>query len=472
MKKAHFIGICGVGMSATAKLLKDLGWHITGSDDNFYPPGSELVKRYDIPFFQGYKAENIPGEVDLIVIGKNAKLTPEENKEVSAAMESGVTIRSFPEVLEQLVTDKHSVVIAGSYGKSTCTGLLAWCLLHSGKDPSYFLGAIPINTGMETACIGSGDIFVLEGDEYPAANWDKTSKFLFYHPKDVLLTSAAHDHVNVFPTHDEYLVPFKTLLSLMPPEGLVVASADDESARALARTHPGNVTLYGLTHPESQWSARNIVFGKTTTFELVRGGKSVVALSTPLLGAHNIQNIVGVSALLIEKDLLTPDELTEGIQSFTGIKRRLELLSPTSRVPIYEGFGSSYEKARAAIEALRLHFPERRLIVIFEPHTFSWRNRNALSWYDNVFAGSDMVLVYEPATQGADTHKQLTQEEIVARIQQGRLTTHAIHTEADGLSILKQELDENDVVLLLTSGNLGGLRTSIPQLVEMQFPMR
>jgi len=468
-KKAHFIGVCGVGMSATAKLLKDLGWEVSGSDDSFYPPGSELVERYGIVFTKGYRGKNIPEGTELIVIGKNAKLVPEENEEVKTALASGVTVRSFPEVLEQLIEDKHSIIVSGSYGKSTCTALLAWSLMHSSKDPSYFLGALPIQE-MDTARIGNGEQFVLEGDEYPASNWDTASKFLYYHPHDVLLTSATHDHVNAFPTHEEYLAPFKTLISLIPKDGLLVASADDKSSLALAHAHPGNVALYGLEHEESQWSAANMQFGKTTTFELTRDRETIIALETSLLGKHNVQNIVGVSALLLEKELLTEEELADGVKTFQGIKRRLDLLSPHSAVHVYEGFGSSYEKARAAIEAMGLHHPDQRLIVVFEPHTFSWRNRDALPWYDNVFSGSDLVLIYEPATQGASTHKQLSQEEIVERVSASGIDARAIHTATEGLSILKTELKENDVVLLLTSGDLGGLIASIPKSVTEQFP--
>jgi len=471
MKKAHFIGVCGVGMSATAKLLKDLGWEVSGSDDSFYPPGSELVKRYGIAFTSGYRAKNIPKDAELIVIGKNAKLTPEDNEEVRAALESGISARSFPEVLEGLIAGKHSIVVAGSYAKSTCTGLLAWCLLHAGKDPSYFLGAIPIDSEMDTAGHGDGEMFVLEGDEYPASNWDSTSKFLYYHPHDMLLTSASHDHVNVFPTHEEYLAPFKTLLSLIPESGLLVASADEENSLVLAQTYPGNTVLYGLEHPDSHWSAASMKFDAVTAFDLMQGGEKVITLETTLLGKHNVQNIVGVAALLLEKRLVTPGELAAGIKTFKGIRRRLDPLTSNSSVPVYEGFGSSYEKARAAFDAIKLHFPKRRLITVFEPHTFSWRNRDSLPWYGDVFRDSDLVLIYEPARQGAETHKQLSQKEIVEWVQKSGVEARAIHTEKEGLDLLKEELKGNDIVLLMTSGDLGGLISSIPKLVEQKFPV-
>lgn len=471
-KKAHFIGVCGVGMSATAKLLIDSGWSVSGSDSDFYPPVSKLVERYGITFFEGYKAEHIPKDVDIVVIGKNAKLVANENEEVRAAQISGKPLRSFPEVLAELIKGKESLIVAGSYGKSTCTALLAWCLMQAGKDPSYFLGAIPAHGQMDTAKRGNGATFVLEGDEYPASNWDATSKFLHYQAHDVLLTAASHDHINVFPTHEEYLLPFNKLLSRMPSDGLLVACADEESARALARGHRSQRVLYGIEHPDATWTAKNVRYGMPTTFDLMRDGTRVAQLETTLLGKHNVQNIVGVAAMLLEKGLVTPDELAAGIKTFRGIRRRLDLLTEKSTVPVYEGFGSSYEKARAALVALTLHYPRKRLVTVFEPHAFSWRNRDALPWYDDVFKESGLVLVYEPASQGANTHEQLSQAEIVARVGKNGTDARAIHGEQDGLTILEKELTENDVVLLLTSGDLGGLTQSIPRLAEQRFPLR
>jgi UDP-N-acetylmuramate: L-alanyl-gamma-D-glutamyl-meso-diaminopimelate ligase len=190
-----------------------------------------------------------------------------------------------------------------------------------------------------------------------------------------------------------------------------------------------------------------------------------------MLGDHNIENIVGVSAMLLEKKLLTPEELKGGMRSFLGVKRRMELLSPNSKLPVYEGFGSSYEKARSAIAATKLHFPDRRLIVVFEPHTFTWRNRAAIAAYDDVFAGASKVFVFEPASQGAATHAQLTQDEIIARTKAAGYDVEAINNPEMAIQGLSGMLRQDDVVLLLTSGVLGGLIKSIPKLVETKFPL-
>jgi len=465
--KAHFIGIAGKGMSATALLLRQMGVRITGSDEGFYPPVSDYLKNENIPFAEGYRKENIPDDADVIVIGKNAKLLPESNEEVRAAVESGKPVRSFADLLHDMTADSETIVAAGSYGKSTCTALLAWCLRSAGKDPSYFIGEI--TNGLEThAHRGQGSTFVLEGDEYPASNWDNRSKFLLYNAKNVLLTSATHDHINVFPTHADYLAPFQTLLGSLPADGLLVVSSEPH-ARALAGNLSSAVVFYGL-EDNAHWHAANIERGAETGFDLMRGGEKIVRLSTRMLGDHNIENIVGVGAMLLERRLLTPEELRAGISTFQGVKRRMELLSPLSRVPVYEGFGSSYEKARSAIAATRLHFPDRRLIVVFEPHTFTWRNRAAIEAYDDVFAGASKIFIFEPASQGAASHAQLTQDEIVARTRAANYDAEAINDPDEALRRLGDVLKPNDVVLLLTSGELGGLIRKIPQLVEAKFP--
>ncbi len=466
MKKVHIIGVAGVAMSATAKLLMDAGWEVSGSDDECYPPASDYIAQLGIPFHVGYTAKNIPDDVDLVIIGRNAKLTPETNAEVEHAHEMGVAIKSFPEVIAELTADQHRVVVAGSYGKSTVTSLLSWILLHAQKDPTYFIGAYPID--MEyTSHKGNGEVAVIEGDEYPTAHWDDRSKFLHFNADDVLLTAVEHDHVNVFPTYKAYVQPFVELLRSMPEHGLLVACADNGGVLDIVHHAPQYIT-YGLSNG-ALWRAENIAYGETTTFDLTHDGELLVRLETSLLGKHNVQNIVGAAALLLTRELVTPDELAAAVAAFSGVRRRLNKITQASKVPAYEGFGSSYEKARAAIEALQLHYPGKKLVALFEPHTFSWRNRDALDWYDTAFEGLSDVLVFHPATQGADTHEQLSQEEIVARVSAAGITAVPVHTVDDVHTQLQQVLDADSVLLVLTSGNLDGVLDTLPEWLDTTF---
>lgn len=472
-RTAHFIGIAGAGMSATAKLLKDSGVTVTGSDEHVYPPVSQFLVDQALPCRTPYAAENIPDGVDLIVIGKNAKLVPETNPEVAAAMASGAAIKSFPEVLADLTRDKETIVVAGAYGKSTTASLLAHCLECAASqagdaiDASFFIGAIPF-TPATSARFGRGKLFVIEGDEYPSSNTDARSKFLHYHPRHLLLTPLAHDHINVFPTPADYLRPFAGLLDITAPDATVVACLEGDLSRPFVSKIARPIVTYGVR--EGDFTAADVKWGEKTRFSLVAHGRPLVEVETTQLGEHNVQNIVGVGAFLLTRALVTPGQFADAIVKFRGIRRRLDRKSDKTSIPIFEGFGSSYEKARSAIAAIKRHFPAHRLIVVFEPHTFSWRNRNALAWYDDVFAGADRVFIYQPAAQGAATHAQLTHGEIVQRVARAGFDVAAISDPKAAQVDFADLLRADHVVLMLTSGDLGGLIEQIPLIAEEKFP--
>lgn len=467
MKRVHIIGLCGVGMSATALLLKEAGWEVTGSDAESYGPPVEILKRAGLTPLMPYSPTNIPDDVDCFVIGRNAKLTPEENEEVRAAHATGKPIYSFPEMLGTLTEHRQNVVVAGSYGKSTTTSLIAHLLRHSGVDAGYFIGAEPVpSTALpQPASMGTHPAFVLEGDEYPSAHDDSRSKFLHLHPRDVVLTSVVHDHVNVFPTFEDYQVPFQTLLELVPEDGIVVVCADEPNALSLARDSSATILPYGVD--SGSYRATDIQYGETTHFTLICPDQEPISLSTKQLGRHNVEDIVGAAAYVLARSLVSRDQLPAAVASFAGVRRRLDNIAPASRVPVYEGFGSSYEKARAAIAAIRLHYAHKRLVIVFEPHTFGWRNRANLSWYDDVFAGSTLVFVAPPETQGAGTHDQLTHEEILARVATTGVTAEPYHASRWQDAI--ERLREDDVVLVLTSGSLEGSLTPLAEGITARF---
>ncbi|MEK7511151.1 MAG: Mur ligase family protein, partial [Patescibacteria group bacterium] len=346
-KSVHIIGICGVGMSATALLLKEAGWEVTGSDAECYGPPKGILERGGINPILSYSPENISPYVDQFVIGRNAKLAPETNDEVRAAHEYGKPIYSFPEVLGKLTEDRQNVVVAGSYGKSTTTSIIAHILRHSGVDAGYFVGAEPVSL-LLPAGLGSHPVFVLEGDEYPSAHDDARAKFMHLHPRDLVLTAVVHDHVNVYPTFEDYQKPFRELLALVPEDGIVTVCADEAGALALAEESGKTLVTYGTT--EGQFRAANIEYGPTTTFTLLRPDGGDIELSTTLLGRHNVEDIVAASAYVLSRDLVSPEALAAAVATFGGVRRRLDNIAPDSRVPVYEGFGSSYEKARAAID--------------------------------------------------------------------------------------------------------------------------
>ena len=463
-KKAYFIGIAGAGMSAVAQLLKTRGWEVSGSDEGAYPPITTYLEQHHIPYTKTHSKDTVPKDADLVVVGKHAGLTREKNEEVAFVYDNNFTIQSFPEVLRDLTAHTRNLICAGSHGKSTCTSLLTWCLLD--QDPSFFIGALPYDIDTN-ARSGKGNLFILEGDEYPASNTDTTSKFLYYNATDVLLTSLEHDHLNVFSTQEAYTTPFLQLIDSLPDDGLVVVSGEDAQ---LQKTLP-HIARKSVTYSTDQqfatdWYAKDIAYGEETHFDLFHKGSHVARLSTPLLGRHNIENIVGVSALLLEKNLLTSEMLQEKIRSFTGIRRRLDKKTERSSVLLYEGFGSSRSKALSAVVAMHTHFPERRLLVVFEPHSLSWRRKEYLAHYQGLFDGAAKVFVYTDSVPAPKDDTTVSGDD---------LFTHIASTDVDAVRLTKDiapilaEVQKDDVILCLSSGDIGGILPTLTQALEQRF---
>ncbi len=462
----YFLGIAGAGMSALASMLASEGHYVCGSDEGVFPPISTYLDRQAIPYHVGFDATLVPADIDLAIVGASAKLHMDSNPELVELERRGVERLSFPEFLSRHTLGRETLVIAGSFGKSTLTAMCASFLREAGRDPGYFVGAIALDLDA-TGHWGSDPQMLLEGDEYIIGGGDMRSKFLLYHPSHLLISSLVHDHVNVFPTQAAYEAPFRELLELLPPKGLLVCARGDQALRRL--TEGRQVVWYGLD-PGSGYFAQDIEVGEITRFQLHTPDGGRIAIETPLLGLHNVENIVGAAALLTELGLIGPEALARAARRFRGVARRLDKKTTVSRAPVYEGFGSSFEKARSAIDAMRLHFPARPLVVVFEPHTFSWRNQEGLGWYDSVFEGVSRVLLLPPPEHGATSHHQLSQGQITDRIRAAGIAVSPMCGRTDSMADLEASLTGEEAILLLSSGPLDGLADSLPPMLDAQFP--
>ena len=463
--RIHFTGIAGAGMSAVALMMRDAGHEVSGSDEDVFPPMSTYVAGLGFPVTYRFDAANLPPGLDLLVLGASAKLGGESNPEVAAAHAAGARIASFAELVGETTADRANTVIAGSFGKSTCTALMAHVLREAGVDAGWMIGAISASLPA-TGHWGTAADMVLEGDEYIVGNGDRRSKFALYHPTHLLLTSLIHDHVNVFPTFAEYEAPFRGLLRSLPADGLAVMR-EHPAIRAVAHETDAHIVWYD-TEPCDGWFSRDVTYGETSSFTLVGPRGRELKLTTSLLGEHNIENIVGVAAYLLERGLVGEADLVRAMAGFQGIRRRLDRLTTASRVPVIEGFGSSYEKARSAIEALQLHYPTRPLVVVFEPHTFSWRSRDALSWYDTVFEGAARVLVCPPPAHGAQSHHQSSFAEILERVAATGIPSQGVESADEAIAALSH-LTGDEIVLLLSSGPLLGLPDALPPVFDRLY---
>ena len=461
----YFLGIAGAGMSALASVLVSEGHDVSGSDDGVFPPISDYLTAQNIPWRDGFDAAKIPADLDGAIIGSSAKLGLSHNPELGELIRRGVPCYSFAEFLGRHTATRENLVITGSFGKSTLTALIAVILRAAGHDPGYFIGAVPLD--LETTGHGGTDqTFVVEGDEYILSAEDRRPKFALYHPTAVMISSLIHDHINVYPTLTDYEKPFADLIATLPQDALLVCAHPFEGLHRL--TAGRRVVWYGREACPGYF-AENLIIGEVSRFVLITPAGARIPLETELLGLHNIENIVGAAALLLERGEVDVAGLQRGVAAFRGVARRLDKKTRTSRVPVYEGFGSSYEKARSAIDAIALHFPGRPAVVVFEPHTFSWRNTGALAWYDTVFEGVDRVLLLPPPGHGAGGHDQLTGDQIAQRIAAAGICTQSLPDGEAILANLEQTLAGEEVVLLLSSGPLDGLAKTLPPKLDARF---
>ena len=466
----YFLGIGGAGVSALASVLQSQGHQVTGSDEGVFPPVSTYLDQAGIAYAKRFDADNLPEKIDVAVVGTTAKMDPTTNPELAELQKRGVPCYNFATYLGQYTQDRENLIVAGSFGKSSLTALVAFLLRHAGQDPGWFIGAIPLDLP-KTGHSGKDPLFVMEGDEYIVSLQDRRSKFELYQPSHILISSIVHDHINMFPTMADYEAPFAKLFANFDAKttdrGLLVACHTYEPVRRLIGARPA--IWYGLK-PNPGYFADKIEIGEVTSFDLVCPNGSRIPLKTELLGLHNIENILGGSAFVLERGLMTPRQLQDAVRAFRGVARRLDKKTQTSKVPAYEGFGSSFEKARSAIDAIHLHFPDRPLVVIFEPHTFSWRNQDALSWYDHVFEGCDSLHILPPPKIGASSQNQLTLSEILERVRAAGVSAEGIEDSQVFLERMPATLNGNEVVLLLSSGPLEGLAESLPQRLDALFP--
>ena len=385
-KHLHFVGIGGTAMAALARAFKAAGCRITGSEalGRPFPPISTYLQKNKIKYYSGFNSKKV-GQPDEIITG-NAFMSF-KNSEIIYARKNHIPLRHYPHLIEKHLVKKNSVVVAGACGKSTITSMTAWLLDQSRKNPNYMVGGIPLNFG-HGAQLTNSSWSVIEGDEYPAASpWDCSPKFDYYHPKYLILTSAAWDHQDIYTSQASYLRIFQNLVGNMPKHGLIVANLNGDNIKQVLKKAPCRIIFYSLGRPQTKqkniYHINDIKRNKTRIkFSLKKDGEIISVFETSLLGRFNLENWAAVLALASE--LKIPIKKTkEAVKTFKGVKRRLEI-KHKDKITIIDDLAHSPIKARAAIETLKENFPNNRVFVVFEPNRGSRILKN-LRAYDFVF---------------------------------------------------------------------------------------
>jgi UDP-N-acetylmuramate: L-alanyl-gamma-D-glutamyl-meso-diaminopimelate ligase len=472
--KVHLIGIGGTGMGAVAGLLAAAGHEVRGSDAAVYPPMSEQLAALGVPVMMPYGAANLDWAPELVVVGN---VHGKDHVEVKAAQERNIPLTSFPAVLgERLIDGKHSIVVSGTHGKTTTTSLLSHILLEAGKDPSLFVGGVPVALGQGWR-LGGGPHFVIEGDEYDTAFFDKGPKFAHYRPRTAILTSVELDHVDIFPSFDAVRDTFKKLVTQMPSDGLLVVCAESRDAVAVAKQASCTIEQYcvmqgdndtsgafeidtdGGLPKEVTWYAKNLEVGKSgrVAFDVFHKGERYERFETLLVGRHNVLNCVAAIAVAHSLGLAIKD-IQRGISSFAGVRRRQELRGIAGGVTVLDDYAHHPTAVRETLKALHKRFPKRRLIAVYEPRSATSRRRTFQAEFADAFSYADEVIVgrlYDPTK--IPPEDRFDPEKLALDLH--RSGTKANYTP-DVAMIVKQLAESaapGDVVVVLSSGSFEGL---------------
>lgn len=466
MKHIHFIGICGVAMSALAIAFHKKGWKVTGSDVGFYPPISDHLTKHKIKFYPGWHPEKMmkDGAPDIVVVGNVAGST---NPELFAARENNINYKSYPEVVAEYIVQDHSVVCAGTYGKTSSTALLTWILKKCGYDPSYMFGGLSVNIPESAEIKANGSRAgwsVLEGDEYKTARWDERPKFKLYSPTHLLLTAASWDHADLYPTEKSYLQAFRDLLAMIPKKGLAICCNDGANIVKLINESHAKANLITYGKKNAGYVYGKIVQSPDGMSLEIKHGRNAYEIKTKIIGAHNAENVCGCFALANEIGI-NKEKIIAAIAGFEGIRRRLEK-RVQGKFTVYDDLAHSPAKARATLKTLRHIYPESRIFAIFEPNTGNRRPQSAPG-YDRAFKDADTVIIGALTKLKIDiwdADKPFEGADLARIISKTHKKTVFIEDDKKLVEYINKKTRPHDVVVFLGSH---GFRGMIEKIAEM-----
>ncbi|MEM9458186.1 MAG: GNAT family N-acetyltransferase [Myxococcota bacterium] len=480
--KVHFIGIGGTGMGALARLLKEAGHEVRGSDTAIYPPMSDQLAAAAIPVFEGFDGDNLAWAPESVVVGNICRA---DHPEVLAAQAAGLPLESFPSMLAKtLLPGRDPLVVAGTHGKTTTTSALAWILRFAGLDPSYLIGGVPQNLS-SGAHLAAGRPIVLEGDEYDTAFFDKRSKFLHYRPRRAILTSVEFDHADIFADLSEVRAAFSDFVQTLGTEGELIVNADSPEAMGIAAGARCPVLRYQVQSGVQSGAQSGVQSGaqsgvqsgtesdagvaeysgvirskpgaKRTVFELLERGQSLGLLSTQLCGSYNVANLVAAAAVA-RREGVDADVIREAIRVFRGVKRRQEFLGLAQGVRVFTDFAHHPTAVQLTVRAMRRRYSDKALHVCFEPRSSSSHRRVFSEGYVSSFDAATRVYVaplYRP--QKVPPADRLDPVALVRAIVARGVDARAFESIDALADAVLAGAGPGDTVLLLSSGAFGGL---------------
>ena len=441
-------------MTPLAGMLVESGHRVTGSDAGVYPPASTLLESLGIPWANGFDAANLDPAPDIAVLGNALS---RGNPEVEAVLDRKIPYRSLPQTLEEFFLPGHdSLVVTGTHGKTTTTSMLSWILHHAGRRPNFLIGGVAENFGRSFG-LGGGNEFVLEGDEYDSAFFDKGPKFLHYHPREIIITSLEFDHADIYENLAAIELQFRRLVNLVPRSGRIVAWGESETVRGVVQKAFCPVETYGFT-PGVDWLAGDLeITDGETRFRVSRNGNEVARVSMSLTGRHNVLNAVAAIAIAHGRGV-SGEAIADAMAAFRGVLRRLEVKGEMSGVLVVDDFAHHPTAIRATIDAARHRWPGRKLWAVFEPRSNTMRRRV----FENDLAAS--LATADSTVLGAVNRANLLSDEermsparVLETIRGAGRKAQGFDSTEDIAEYLSAETRPGDLVLVMSNGSFDGL---------------
>lgn len=460
----HLMGICGTAMASLAGLLKDRGYKITGSDQNPYPPMSTQLEKLGIEIMKGYKASNLHPQPDFVIVGNVISASNEEAQEL---VKLNIPYTSLPKAMgEFIIGDKESIVITGTHGKTTTTSMMAWVAEEAGEKSGFMIGGIPKNFS-QSFRNSDGKYFIIEGDEYDTAYFDKVPKFIHYKPRHVVLTSVEFDHADIYKNLDEIKAAFARLMKLIPPEGTLLACAEDKNVMELRKLASCKSAFsYGFS-AEADFRAKVLFQNENGIgFEVHHRGEILGPYAMQITGDYNILNATAVVAMA--KILgWSENRIQIGLESFEGVKRRQEIIGQPRDILVIEDFAHHPTAVRETIHGIRKKYPQRKLFSVFEPRSATSRRKIFQSAYVEAFKESPEVLIAQAFDQSKiDEGDRFSSEELVLDLKKAGVSA-GVYADADAIvRDLKDKAKPGDLILIMSNGGFDGIYAKLLKALE------
>lgn len=459
IRRIHLIGICGTGMASLAAMLKESGYEVSGDDEGVYPPMSDFLAERRIPVVQGYSAANLRPAPDLVIVGNALS---RGNPEVEFALNERLTLTSFPEALKDFfLREKTPIVVTGTHGKTTTTSMISWGLHAAGRQPNFLIGGIAENFRSSYGLEG-GVHCVVEGDEYDSAFFDKGPKFLHYLPHLAVVGNVEFDHADIYPDLDAIKLQFRRFVHLIPQLGFLAVGGDSPVALEVCSGSFCKKETFGLGR-DNDWSAADIALeGDRYRFDALYRGKRFERFHLGMLGDYNVRNALAAAAILNQVGL-SAAEIRQGLESFVGVKRRLQLRADVNGIRIYEDFAHHPTAVSETLQALRSIFRPTRLWAIYEPRSATSRRNIFQTEIAEALSLADCVALpglFKPEKiPGAD---RLDENRLIEDLRRkGRSAWNL--GDVDGIiRKVSEEARAGDMIVIMSNGGFGGIYEKLP----------